>query len=127
MFQVSLLKVIKERNGWDRIRLSLLTLLYMYKYIYFIVIILIYIIAVTSYYRTSHEILISCVLSISVLTIISSSVATVISVGFPREKLEFLRHYSVFNIVSCESIIGYLCLTCSIYTIIHYTVVLFTV
>ncbi len=56
----------------------------------------------TSYYETSHEILISCVLSISVLTMISSSVAMVISAGFPREKLEFLRHYSVFNVVSCK-------------------------
>ena len=32
----------------------------------------------------------------------SSLVATVISAGYPREKLEFIRHYAVFNIVSCE-------------------------
>ena len=57
---------------------------------------------VTSYYSTPQEILISCILSISVLTILSSSVATIISLGYPREKLEFLRHYSIFNIVSCK-------------------------
>ena len=32
---------------------------------------------------------------------VSSIVATVISSGYPREKMEFLRHYAVFNIVSC--------------------------
>lgn len=59
---------------------------------------------VTEYYETPQEILISCILSISVLTMMSSTAATVISAGFPREKLEFLRHYSVFNIVSCKYI-----------------------
>ena len=57
---------------------------------------------VTKYYTTSQQILISCILSVTVLTLISSIVATLISAGFPREKLEFLRHYAVFNIVSCE-------------------------
>ena len=32
----------------------------------------------------------------------SSLVATIISAGYPREKLEFIRHYAVFNIVSCK-------------------------
>lgn len=57
---------------------------------------------VTAYYKTSHEILISCMLSISVLTIISSLIAAIISCGYPREKLEFIRHLSIFNIVSSE-------------------------
>ena len=59
---------------------------------------------VTEYYTTSQQILVSCILSVSVLTLLSSVVATLISAGYPRERLEFLRHYAVFNIVSCEHI-----------------------
>ena len=55
---------------------------------------------VTKYYTTSQQILISCVISVSALAMVSSIIATVISSGFPREKMEFLRHYAVFNIVS---------------------------
>ena len=29
-------------------------------------------------------------------------IAAVISAGYPRERFEFLRHFSVFNIVSCK-------------------------
>lgn len=54
----------------------------------------------TKYYSTSQQILISCILSVTALTMLSSIVATIISAGYPREKLEFLRHYAVFNIVS---------------------------
>ncbi len=57
---------------------------------------------VTDYYNTSQQILISCILSVSVLILVSSIIATVISLGYPREKMEFLRHFAVFNIVSCE-------------------------
>lgn len=64
--------------------------------------------AMTQYYKTSHEILISCMLSISVLIIISSLIGAVISCGYPREKLEFIRHLSIFNIVSmlCVVLVG---------------------
>lgn len=68
---------------------------------------------VTHYYNVAQQIIVSCILSISSLTIITSFVAMVVSAGFPREKLEFLRHYSVFNIVSCEQMCMY-CL-CSLY------------
>ena len=54
------------------------------------------------YYTTAQQILVSCILSISVLTILSSLVAVVISAGYPRERADFLRHYAVFNIVSCR-------------------------
>lgn len=57
---------------------------------------------VTHYYNVAQQIIVSCILSISSLTIITSFVAMVVSAGFPRERLEFLRHYSVFNVVSCE-------------------------
>lgn len=57
---------------------------------------------VSEYYKEDQQILISCILSVTVLTLLSSLVATFISSGFPREKMEFLRHYSVFNIVSRE-------------------------
>ena len=57
---------------------------------------------VTRYYNVAQQIIVSCILSISSLTIITSFVAMVVSAGFPRERLEFLRHYSVFNVVSCE-------------------------
>lgn len=57
---------------------------------------------VSTYYKEDQQILVSCILSVTVLTLLSSIVATVISLGYPREKMEFLRHYSVFNIVSCE-------------------------
>lgn len=57
---------------------------------------------VTNYYKENQQILISCILSVTVLTLISSIVSTFISTGYPREKLEFLRHYSVFNLVACE-------------------------
>ena len=56
----------------------------------------------SSFYKEQQQILISCILSVTVLTLLSSLVATIISAGYPREKMEFLRHYSVFNIVSCE-------------------------
>ena len=58
--------------------------------------------AVSTYYSTSQQILIACTLSVTALTLFSSLVATVISAGYPREKLEFIRHYAVFNIVSCK-------------------------
>ncbi len=61
--------------------------------------------AVSDYYKQDQQILISCILSVTVLTLISSAVATVISFGYPREKMEFLRHYSVFNIVSCKFVL----------------------
>ena len=67
---------------------------------------------VTHYYNVAQQIIVSCILSISSLTIITSFVAMVVSAGFPREKLEFLRHYSVFNIVSCEQMCTYVaCIT----------------
>ena len=56
---------------------------------------------VADYYTTAQQILVSCILSISVLTILSSLVAVFISAGYPRERVDFLRHYAVFNIVSC--------------------------
>ena len=59
--------------------------------------------AVTEYYSNSQQILISCVISVSALAIISSLISATISAGYPRERLEFLRHYSVFNIISCTS------------------------
>jgi len=58
--------------------------------------------AVTEYYSTSQQILISCILSVSVLILVSSLVGSFISAGYPREKMEFLRHFAVFNIVSCK-------------------------
>ncbi len=61
----------------------------------------------TEYYTTSQQILISCILSVSVLILVSSIVATVISLGYPREKVEFLRHFAVFNIVSREFLYMY--------------------
>jgi len=67
---------------------------------------------VTEYYNTSQQILVSCILSVSVLTLLSSVVATLISAGYPRERLEFLRHYAVFNIVSCEHISKSMVCTC---------------
>ena len=57
---------------------------------------------VSSFYTEEQQILISCILSVTVLTLFSSIVASIISAGYPREKMEFLRHYSVFNIVSSE-------------------------
>lgn len=59
----------------------------------------------TEYYTNSQQILISCVISVSALAIISSLIAMTISSGYPREKLEFLRHYSVFNIISLLCIV----------------------
>ncbi len=74
---------------------------------------------VTKYYTTSQQVLISCILSVTALTLVSSVIATIISAGYPREKLEFLRHYSVFNIVSrkynCELHCVEHC--CGIYTV----------
>ena len=61
--------------------------------------------AVTEYYTTSQQILISCVISVSALAMVSSLIGTVISSGYPREKMEFLRHYAVFNIVSCMCVV----------------------
>lgn len=57
------------------------------------------------YYTTAQQILVSCILSISVLTLLSSLVAIVISAGYPRERADFLRHYAVFNIVSLLCIV----------------------
>lgn len=57
------------------------------------------------YYTTAQQILVSCILSISVLTILSSLVAVFISAGYPRERVDFLRHYAVFNIVSLLCIV----------------------
>ena len=57
---------------------------------------------VAAYYSISQQILIACILSVTALTLFSSLVATIISAGYPREKLEFIRHYAVFNIVSCK-------------------------
>ena len=57
---------------------------------------------VSTYYSISQQILIACILSVTALTLFSSLVATIISAGYPREKLEFIRHYAVFNIVSCK-------------------------
>ncbi|CAI8009109.1 hypothetical protein GBAR_LOCUS6171 [Geodia barretti] len=61
--------------------------------------------AVTEYYSNSQQILISCVISVSALAIISSLISATISAGYPRERLEFLRHYSVFNIISLLCIV----------------------
>lgn len=61
--------------------------------------------SMTDYYNTSQQILVSCILSVSVLILVSSIVGTVISAGYPREKMEFLRHFAVFNIVSLLCIV----------------------
>ncbi|CAI8009108.1 hypothetical protein GBAR_LOCUS6171 [Geodia barretti] len=61
--------------------------------------------SMTEYYSNSQQILISCVISVSALAIISSLISATISAGYPRERLEFLRHYSVFNIISLLCIV----------------------
>lgn len=62
-------------------------------------------IAMATYYTIPQQILIACILSVTALTLFSSLVATIISAGYPREKLEFIRHYAVFNIVSLLCIV----------------------
>jgi hypothetical protein len=59
----------------------------------------------TDYYSSSQQILISCIISVSALAMVASLIAATISSGYPREKLEFLRHYSVFNVISLLCIV----------------------
>ena len=70
---------------------------------------------VSEFYTVLQQVVVACVLCLSLCTLVLQCIAGVISAGYPREKFEFLRHFSVFNIVSCKYYIFSVCYTIRMY------------
>ena len=70
---------------------------------------------VSEFYTVLQQVVVACVLCLSLCTLVLQCIASVISAGYPREKFEFLRHFSVFNIVSCKYCIFSVCYTIRMY------------
>jgi nitrate reductase NapE component len=60
----------------------------------------------SQYYSPLQQVVIACILCFLTCTFVLQFLAAIISAGYPREKFEFIRHFSIFNIVSLICIVG---------------------
>ena len=65
---------------------------------------------VSAFYSVLQQVIVACILCLVACTFVLQCIAGIVSAGYPRERFEFLRHFSVFNIVSCKYWFDNMCL-----------------